>query len=144
MALSVIKRIPLLLAALLVLSGCAYKYTTTFTVKNASERTITVRVSEAGTDSGIIVFDLEPGRQRNILTDSNKCPENYVPMDSYNADQMLPPVNDTAVLEIWVEGKKLSDDVRLRGLWHYFSTDYAEKYTLSITEIVIKDYSVPE
>ncbi len=140
MVLSIIKRLPIA-AALFVLSGCAYKYTTTFTVKNASSQTISVRVSEQGADNnGTIEFTLEPGRQRNIFTDSEKCPENYVPMDSYSDYTPLPPANDTKVLEIRVGGRKLSDDIRLRENWYYFSTDYMEKYTLSITDEIIDYY----
>ncbi len=136
MIISAIKRM-LLFGVLLSLFGCAYKYTTTFIVRNISSQVVTVRVSEPGSDSEITEFSIEPGRQHNIFSGSDRCPENYIPMDTYTDDTMLPPTDDTAVLEIWVAGRKLSDDIRRREYWYYYSTDYMEKYTISISDEAI-------
>ncbi len=130
-----------LVAALLVLSGCAYKSTTTYTVLNASSQTITVRVSEQGSDGRVTEFTLEKDRRRNIVTDSDYCPENYMPVNRFNENDKLPPAGYTAVLEIWVDGRKLSDDVRMCSLWSYTSTLYSEQYILPVTDEVIAYYS---
>lgn len=129
-----------LLAVVLFLSGCAYKYDTIFAISNASEQTITVRVSDSKSHNGISEYTLEKGRQQIIFRESNKCPENYTPQDNFTDHDIIPPANRTAVLEILVDGKKLSDDIRLRAIWAYFSTDYMERYTLPITDEVISYY----
>ncbi len=140
MALSTIKKILLLAVVPTLSAACSYKYTSTFTVKNLASQTITVRYSSRDSNDEITEFTLEPGRLRNIFTDSEKCPENYIPMDTYADDQPLPPPNEIGMLEILVDGAKFPDDIRMRENWDYFSTDYAEKYTLNITDDMILYY----
>lgn len=129
------------LAALIpLISGCvAYKYTSTFFVRNYSPGTITVKTIE-GTEGDPRNFDLPPMQQRSVHTESTRCPEGFVPIDKYTPEDPIPPLSMLGKLEIWVNGKQLDKDVCLRINWNRTETEYSEVYTLVIDEGLIERY----
>lgn len=124
------------------LSGCvAYKYSSTFFVVNGSSHSISVRTVEGGRDGDPRNFTLAPGELRAVYMESIKCPENFVPTNKYLPGELLPPAGLLGKLEFWIGSGQLPEEMRRNDEWDYFSSEYIEKFTLSITDTMIEYYS---
>lgn len=137
-------RIPALACLTLMFTGCvAYKYSSTFFVHNASGSTISVR-TVSDRDGEEISFNLPPSQKRAVYSETITCPENFTPSNKYTPGQTIPPAGLLPKLELWVDGQQLSPDIRTSENWDYFSSEYIENFTLSVTAEMIEYYSPAE
>lgn len=136
-----VRLLPVCFAALF-LQGCvAYKYSSTWFVRNSSA-TATISVSTVDPDKGGDPrnFELAPGEMRAIYSERTVCAENFVPANNYSPGDILPLSELLPKLEFRIGGKQLSPDIRTSENWDYFASEYIEKYTLVIDDAMIGEY----
>jgi hypothetical protein len=126
-----------------MLHGCvAYKYSSTWFILNSSSVEIAVRTVDGEQNAEERNFTLAPGKMRAVFAEQTVCAENFTPINDYSPGKIIPPSGLLPKLELWVGEKQLSPEIFVSENWDYFSSVYIEKYTLSLTDELIKEYLV--